>query len=156
MSLFVRELMLRDVVVLDPRTPLRKAAAAMARSRRGILVIADDERVHGLVTLRQLVFGAEAAAQGHPVNGIGDLAHQRFILSWGRESLEELAPRLVQAGVRCAVVLGEDGGVAGIITTLELTNGARRRSRRLRAVDVASEDSFPASDAPSWIGSLAG
>ncbi|MBF5040761.1 CBS domain-containing protein [Aggregicoccus sp. 17bor-14] len=156
MSLFVRELMLRDVAVLEPRTPLREAAAAMARSPRGLLVIADEDRIHGLVTLRQLVFGAEAAAQGHPVHGVGDLAHPRFLVTWEREPLEELAARLVQAGVRCAVVLGEGGGVAGLITTLELANAAKRRRRGLRAVDVASEDSFPASDAPSWTGALAG
>ena len=154
MPLFVRELMLRDIPVLDPRTPLREAAAKM--SPQGVLVVADDEHVFGLVTLRHLVFGAEAAAEGHPVHGVGDLVTQRFLLTTPDEPLVDLARRMAGSGVRRAVVMGGDGQVQGVITTLELARGARRRWRRMHAVDVSSEGSFPASDPPSWTGTLAG
>jgi predicted transcriptional regulator len=156
MPVFVRELVLRDVAVLTPRTPLLEAARRMARTRHGLLVVVDGERLLGLVTLRQLVSGAEAAAEGHPVHGIGDLVSRRFILTREDESLRELAPRLVRSGVRRAVVLGEEGQVAGVVTTLEIARAARRRWRRLHAVDLSSEGSFPASDPPSWTGTLAG
>ncbi|HYH95429.1 CBS domain-containing protein [Hyalangium sp.] len=156
MSTFVREIMLSDVAVLAPRTPLREAAARMSRSDRGLLVIADAERVHGLVTMRRLILGAEAAAQGYPVHGMGDLASSRFVLAREDERLTQLAPRMVRAGVRRAVVVGEDGQVSGVVTTLEIARAERRRRRRLRAVDLSSEDSFPASDPPSWTGTVAG
>lgn len=156
MPTFVRDFMLNDVAVLAPRTTLREAAAAMSHSGRGLVVIADAERIHGLVTLRRLVLGAEAAAQGYPVHGAGDLASRRFILAGEDERLTELAPRMVRAGVRRCVVLGEDGQVSGIITTLELARAEQRRRRLLRAVELSSMDSFPASDAPSWTGTLAG
>ena len=156
MPKFVSELMLRDVAVLTPHTPLREATQRMSRSGRGLVVVADEDRVYGVVTMRHLVFGAEVAAQGQPVHGIGDLASRRFILTWEGESLEELAPRFVQAGVRRAVVMSRNWTVAGVITTAELAQGARRRWRSLHAVDVSSEDSFPASDPPSWTGTLAG
>ena len=154
MPTFVRELMLRDIPVLDPRTPLREAAARM--SPQGLVVVADDEHVFGLVTLRHLVFGAEAAAEGHPIHGVGDLVTQRFVLTTPHEPLEDLARRMSAAGVRRAVVMGSEGQVLGVITTLELARGARRRWRRLHAVDLSSEGSFPASDPPSWTDTLAG
>jgi CBS domain-containing protein len=156
MPVFVRDLVLRDVAVLEPRTPLREAARQMSRTRHGLVVVAEGRHVLGLVTLRQLVFGAETAAQGHPVHGLGDLATRRFILACEDEPLMELAPRMVRAGVRRAVVLDAEGRVAGVVTTLELARGARRRWRRLHAVDLSSEGSFPASDPPSWTGTLAG
>ncbi len=156
MSTFVRELMLSNVAVLPPRTTLREAAAQMARSGRGLLFIADAERVHGLVTMRRLILGAEAAAQGYPIHGVGDLASSRFVLTREDERLTQLAPRMVRAGVRRAIVVGDDGQVSGVVTTLELARAERRRWRRLRAVDVSSEGSFPASDPPSWTGTVAG
>ena len=150
-SMSVRELMLRDVAVLGPQTSLREAAARMSRSRRGLVVVANGERVQGLVTLRRLVFGATAAAQGHPINGVGDLASRRFVLTWEGEPLEELTSRMVRAGAGRAVVV-EDGKVVGVVTTLELA----QRARHQHAVDLSSEASFPASDPPSWTGTWAG
>lgn len=156
MPTFVRELMLRDIPVLDPRASLREAATQMARSPHGLAVVADDTHVFGLVTLRHLVFGAESAAMGHPVHGIGDLVTRRFILTTPDEPLAELAQRLVRGGVRRAVVQDAQGQVSGVITTMELARGARRRWRRLHAVELSSEGSFPASDPPSWTGTRAG
>lgn len=156
MPTFVRELMLRDVPVLEPRTSLREAAARMARSPHGIVVVADDTHVLGLVPLRNLVFGAEAAAEGHPIHGVGELVTSRFVLTTADEPLAELAQRLVRSGVRRAVVQDEEGRVTGVISTRELARGARRRWRRLHAVDLSSEGSFPASDPPSWTDTLAG
>jgi CBS domain-containing protein len=156
MSTFVHELMLNDVAVLTPRTTLREAAARMSRSGRGLLVIADAERVHGLVTMRRLILGAEAAAQGYPIHGIGDLTSSHFILAREDELLTQLAPRMVRAGVRRAVVVDEDGQVSGVITTLELARAERSRWRHLHAVELSSEGSFPASDPPSWTGTVAG
>ncbi|RKH42939.1 CBS domain-containing protein [Corallococcus sp. AB050B] len=156
MPTFVREFMFGGIAVLDPWTPLREAAARMARSGHGFIVIADAKRIRGLVTLRRLILGAELAAQGYPLHGIGDLASSHFILSREDEPLARLAPRMARAGVRRAVVVGEDGQVSGVITTLELARAERRRQRRLQAVDLSSEDSFPASDPPSWTGTMAG
>jgi CBS domain-containing protein len=156
MPTYVRELMLRDIPVLDPRTPLREAAAQMGRSPHGLLVVAEDTHVLGLVTLRHLVFGAEAAAAGHPVYGVGDLVTRRFVLTTADEPLAELGQRFVRGGVRRAVVQDEEGQVTGVISTRELARGARRRWRRLHAVDLSSEGSFPASDPPSWTDTLAG
>lgn len=156
MPMFVRDFMISAVAVLAPRTTLREAAARMSRSGRGLVVIADADRVHGLVTLRRLILGAEAAAQGFPIHGVGDLASSRFILAREDELLTQLAPRMVSAGVHRCVVVGEDEQVSGVITTLELARAERRRRRLLRSVDLSSEGSFPASDAPSWTGTLAG
>ncbi|OJH35120.1 CBS domain-containing protein [Cystobacter ferrugineus] len=156
MPTFVHEIMLNDVAVLAPRTTLREAAARMSRSGRGLLVIADAERIHGLVTMRRLILGAEAAAQGYPIHGIGDLASSRFILAREDEQLMQLAPRMVRAGVRRAVVVDEDGRVSGVVTTQEFARAERRRWRRLHAVELSSEGSFPASDPPSWTGTVAG
>jgi predicted transcriptional regulator len=130
MPTFVREVMLNDIAVLAPRTTLREAASRMALSGRGLLVIADAERIHGLVTMRRLVLGAEAAAQGYLIHGIGDLVSRRFVLTREDECVTQLAPRMVQAGVRRAIVTGEDGQVSGVVTTLELAR-AQTRSRQV-------------------------
>ena len=129
--------MLRDVPHVTPHTSLRKAAAKMARTRHGLLVVVDDAGVHGVLTLRRLVLGAEAAAQGVPIRGAGDLASTRFLLGWEEEPVSELAQRMGRAEVRRAVIIGAGCEATGVVTPEELALGVRQHWRHLHAVRSA-------------------
>ena len=146
--MWVRDVMRRDVVVVGPETDLREAAELMWQSRRLLLVVGDAHGVYGLVTTRELVLGAEAQAQDHPIRGVGDIASLNFIFTHADEPAAELARRMVHAGARRAIVIDGALRVVGVVSPMEMA--------RPDVVEQASEDSFPASDAPSWTGTTAG
>jgi predicted transcriptional regulator len=146
--MWVRNVMLRDVAVVGPETALREAAEFMWASHRQLLVVGDEHGIYGLVTMRELVLGAEAQAQGYSVGGVGDVASLNFIFTHEDEAMEQLARRMVHAGARRAIVIDGEQRAVGVVSPMEMA--------RPDVVGRASEDSFPASDAPSWTGTTAG
>jgi predicted transcriptional regulator len=146
--MWVRDVMVRDVAVVRPETSFREAVARMRQSECPLVVVWDGHVVHGLVTMRELVLGAEAWAQGYPIHGVGDVVSLNFIFTHEDEPVAELVRRMVHAGARRAIVVDGEMRALGVVSPRELT--------RSDAVGRASEASFPASDAPSWTGSTAG
>jgi CBS domain-containing protein len=140
--------MRRDVAVVGPETGFREAVARMKQSEWPLVVVADEHTIHGLVTLRELVLGTEAWVQGYPIHGVGDVVSLNFVFTHENETVEELVRRMVRTGVRRAIVIDEALRAVGVVSPLELTMAD--------AVEQASAESFPASDAPSWTGTTAG
>lgn len=146
--MWVRDVMVRDVVVVRPEAGFREAVARMRQSQCPLVVVRGEDAIHGLVTMRELVLGAEAWAQGYPIHGVGDVVSLNFIFTHEDEPVAELARRMVQTGVRRAIVVDGEMHAVGVVSPVELS--------RRDSVGQASEDSFPASDAPSWTGTTAG
>ncbi|MFE8602425.1 CBS domain-containing protein [Archangium violaceum] len=118
--MWVRDVMARGVAVVRPETSFREAVARMRQSRCPLVVVWDGQDIHGLVTMRALVLGAEAWAQGYPIHGVGDVVSHDFILTHEGEAVVELARRLVHAGARRAIVVDGDIRAVGIVSPLEL------------------------------------
>lgn len=142
--MWVRDVMVRDVAVVRPETSFREAVARMRQSRCPLVVVWDGQVIHGLVTMRALVLGAEAWAEGYPIHGVGDVVSRDFIFTHEDEVVAELARRMVHAGVRRAIVVDGELRAVGVVSPLELA--------RVDAVGQASEESFPAHEGPPLSG----
>lgn len=116
----VRDVMVRDVAVVRAETSFREAVARMRQSRCPLVVVWDGQAILGLVTMRALVLGAEAWAQGYPIHGVGDVVSHDFILTHEGETVAELARRLVHAGARRAIVVDGDLRAVGVVSPMDL------------------------------------
>src|SRR5687767_12875563 len=89
----VRDCMVQAVTIRACR-PLREAARALLDSAAdALIVIHDTGELSGLITERELVFGAQAQSEGGS-GRVGEYAHARFELAHERESLEVVLHRM--------------------------------------------------------------
>lgn len=114
------ELRARDVmqlpVAVEGRAALVVAARRMWRTgAETLLVLADDGALIGLLSERDLVFGAEAAAQGL-AGTVADHASRGYLHVRPDDLLVEVIERMAAGAVRLAVVIGRDGEPVGIIS----------------------------------------
>jgi CBS-domain-containing membrane protein len=153
----IREIMTREVVTVPATMPIQEVAALL-RERRitGVPVVDDRGRVLGVVSEVDLLSRRGATA--------GDIMSREVISVTEETDVDEVARLFVDWRIRRVPVLA-DGRLVGIVGradllrpsalghvrgTLDVVQESSLTRGPLDVVQAASEDSFPASDPPSY------
>lgn len=105
-----------DPVSISARASLRAAAELMWDTGvDAVMVLGDDGALVGLLSERDLVFGAVAEAEGH-AGTVGAHANAHFLLASMDEPLAEVVDRMASGAIRRAVVTGHMGEPVGLIS----------------------------------------
>ena len=150
-------LMNRDVITVPPTMPVAELAALLAERRiSGAPVVDDTGRVLGVVS--------EVDILGRPGATAGDIMSRGVISVSEDTEIEEVAHLFLNQRIRRVPVLA-DGRLVGIVSRSDLLRPAavgeirgsldivQESSRTVGPLDIvqhASEESFPASDPPTW------
>ncbi|SFC43277.1 CBS domain-containing protein [Streptomyces aidingensis] len=139
----IGQIMNRDVVTVEADTPVKQAAALLARNGiSGLPVVDDDDRVLGVLsktdlTLRQAAQGTEPpswwqtrlapgarreriARQKAGARTAGELMTSPAITVHARQSIAEAARVMAAGGVERLPVIDEEGRLAGIVSRSDL------------------------------------
>lgn len=143
--MFVRDVMLCPIAVVPSDISLRETAQRMKDAGQPLVVVADGSGIHGFVTERELVFGAQAQAQDHTSEGVGFFASDRFIFTRESETVADLAQRMLREHARRAIVVDREGDPVGVVSAWELARRFRRQARR-DAIIVEAQEEFLRSD----------
>ena len=114
------DLRARDVmqppVAIEGRASLRAAAERMWETGADtLLVLADDGALVGLLSERDLVFGAEAEALGI-AGTVADHARSPYLDARTEERLVDIIDRMAADAARIVLVTGGDGEPVGIFS----------------------------------------
>lgn len=113
----------REVVGIDAGASLREAASLMCDEHVGALVVMtgdDPGQVVGIVTDRDLALEV-LGRPGQPSDlKIGNLAKSPPLAVASNASVREAVQAMAQAGVRRLLVVDEDGGVVGLVSSDDL------------------------------------
>lgn len=102
-------------VTIGTRADLVDAARLMRESHVGFLVVMNDRQPLGVLTDRDIVLEAVAAdVDPHSVT-VGDAMSADPVTVTSGTSVEDALAAIRMAGVRRAPVVGDDGGVAGVL-----------------------------------------
>jgi CBS domain-containing protein len=138
-ELRVKELMIRDVITVQPGDDVQEAVTLMAENRVSAVPVVDrHNKCVGMLSTSDLVDGSQAALEGSdpdevPIPGMGSgkaplqagtqvraLMERRVVSVDPEASALEAGREMVRSRVHRLVVLDQDRRLLGILSTMDL------------------------------------
>jgi CBS domain-containing protein len=109
----VSELMLRDVTLVPPEDTVQNAARAIADIDSRFILVGVDERVVGILTIRDILIRLVAAGLDPTATPVSS----SFLFTCTEEdTAENVAERMAEHRIEQMPVLDEGGRLVGVIT----------------------------------------
>jgi CBS domain-containing protein len=137
----VRDVMVTDVVTIDPSESLVTAARRMEAANIGMLPVVADGRVVGVITDRDIVVRAVAREVDPAATPVADCLSDGVIAAHPDWPTERAIQTMAQAQVGRLPVLDEDDQLVGVITLSSMAFRARQKAVALEAAQEVSRRS---------------
>ncbi|MBI4524381.1 MAG: CBS domain-containing protein, partial [Deltaproteobacteria bacterium] len=139
----IRDIMTRDVQVVDPDASLRDAAELMEKLDIGLLPVCDGERLVGMLTDRDMT--VRATAKGlHPEKTCArDVMTPEAIWCYEDQDVEEAAALMEQRQIRRLPILNRDKRLVGFLSLGDLAVRSQDRELAGEAIKRVSEPAEP-------------
>jgi CBS domain-containing protein len=121
----VSEVMTYGVYTTSPDETVQVAAQTMADLHTGVLPIAENDRLIGILTDRDLSTRVVAEARDPTTTLIRDVMSPEVHYCFEQDSVEEAAAKMSQWQVRRLPVLNQEQRVVGIVSLGDLARQAR-------------------------------
>jgi CBS domain-containing protein len=115
----IREIMTRDVKLIQPTDSIRDAARRMRDEDIGSLPVADGDRLVGYVTDRDIVVRA-IADNGDAQSPVREAMSERVLYCFEDEAVEDVARNMAENQVRRLPVLTREKRLCGIVALGDL------------------------------------
>lgn len=145
----VRDVMVREVIAIDPSASLAEAAQLMRQANVGILPVVEEGQVCGVITDRDLVVRALAAGTDLGSTPVGECATGDPVVAHPDWSLDQAMEAMARAQVGRLPVIDDDNELAGIVTLGSLALRAKKDKETLAAAKEVSRRSVKSSAAAS-------
>src|SRR3954453_9377786 len=136
MTQLVRDLMTTNPVTMPPGTPVRDAARAMREQDIGDVLVAEDGRLRGIVTDRDIVVRGVADFDDLSTCSLGDVCSDQLLTATPDEEADAAITRMRGAAVRRIPVV--DGGRP--VGVLSIGYAAIDRDPRSALADISAEE----------------
>ncbi|OGA59474.1 MAG: inosine-5-monophosphate dehydrogenase [Betaproteobacteria bacterium RIFCSPLOWO2_12_FULL_65_14] len=111
----VSEAMTRHVRVCNPGDSIRDCANVMAEIGAGVLPVAENSLLVGMITDRDIAIRAVAAGKG-PDTPVREVLSKEVLFCFDDQDLDHVASSMGQARVRRVPVLTRDDRLVGILS----------------------------------------
>jgi len=111
----VSELMLRDVTLVPPEDTVQNAARAIADIDSRFILVGVDERVVGIVTIRDILIRLVAAGLDPTATPVSQVMSSFLFTCTEEDTAENAAERMAEHRIEQMPVLDEGGRLVGVI-----------------------------------------
>ena len=122
----IAEIMTRDVQLASPKQTVQEAARLMADLDVGAIPVADDDRLVGMLTDRDICVRAVAAGKNPKQCKVSEVMSAEVKYVFEDETTEDLARNMSTLQVRRMPVLDRDKRLVGIVSLGDLANRERK------------------------------
>jgi CBS domain-containing protein len=136
-SVTAGELMTAPAVSIDGATDAGEAARVMGRERIARLVVVDEDRAVGVISVSDIVRKLTALPRARAT--VGNVMSRAFLVCRPDAPVPDIARGLSERNSRSVVVLGRGGGAVGVITRQDLVTLTADDAQQLTASDVMNE-----------------
>jgi CBS domain-containing protein len=112
----VSELMLRDVTLVPPEDTVQNAARAIADIDSRFILVGVDERVVGILTIRDILIRLVAAGLDPTATPVSQVLSSFLFTCTEGDTAENVAERMAEHRIEQMPVLDEGGRLVGVIT----------------------------------------
>ena len=110
----LKEVMSRDVKMVTPETTIREAAQQMRDGDFGMLPVAENDRMIGAISDRDIAVRAVADDKG-PETAVRDIMSTGIFWAYEDESVDEAARIMSERQVRRLPIVNRDKRLVGIV-----------------------------------------
>jgi CBS domain-containing protein len=111
----VNEIMTRNVRICSPEQSIRDCARAMADIGAGLLPVAKDNLLVGMITDRDIAIRAVAAGKG-PETPVREVLSKAVLYCFEDQEVDQIAKSMGEARIRRLPVLARDKRLVGILS----------------------------------------
>jgi CBS domain-containing protein len=118
--MLISDVMTRDVDLIDPGTTLKQAASRMRDRDVGSLPVAENDRLVGMVTDRDIVVKGVAEARDAGSTTAREVMSANVLYCFDDQSVEEVLANMGDVQVRRLPVVDRDKKLVGIVSIGDL------------------------------------
>ena len=111
----VSELMLRDVTLVPPEDTVQNAARAIADIDSRFVLVGVDERVVGILTIRDILIRLVATGLDPTATPVSQVMSSFLFTCTEEDTAENVAERMAEHRIEQMPVLDEGGRLVGVI-----------------------------------------
>lgn len=119
----IQDVMTDDVDLIEANTTLAQAARLMRDDDIGVLPIAENDRLIGMITDRDIVLRAVAEGKDPSATPVREAMSKAVLYCFDDQSTEEVAANMGRNQVRRLPVLNRDKRLVGIVSLGDLSIG---------------------------------
>ena len=141
--MLLKDIMTRDVEVIHPNASLQEAADRMDALNVGPLPVCDGDRLVGMITDRDVVVRATAAAMDPRTARVRDAMTDEVIFAFEDQDVREAARLMAEKQIRRLVVLNRDKRLVGIVSLGDIATATRDERQAGGILEQVSTPSEP-------------
>ena len=111
----VSELMLRDVTLVPPEDTVQNAARAIADIDSRFILVGVDERVVGILTIRDILIRLVAAGLDPTATTVSQVMSSSLLTCTEEDTAESIAEQMAEHRIEQMPVLDAGGRLVGVI-----------------------------------------
>jgi len=116
----IQQIMSHDVVIASPEDTVQAAAKKMAEIDAGVLPVAEDDKLVGMITDRDIVIRAVAKGSAPGKCKVRDVMSSEVKFCYEDESVDDLARNMSTLQVKRLPVLNRQKRLVGIVSLGDL------------------------------------